>query len=477
MPNRIENAHDHLHARCLSFPETLAQSVANISPSVTPLIIVPLVFASAGQGTWLSYAIATAAIILVGLNVNQFTRRTSSPGSLYSFAGRGLGGLAGFVTGWCLLAAYVLTAVAVMSGALSYASILMDLAGMHMPVAVVGLGFSLVAWYVAWKDVKISARLMLAIEGFSVLSIIIVTSIVLWRYGLMDPGQLDMSAINVRGVRDGLMLAIFGYVGFESAASLGEEARSPLRNIPLAVALGIVLSGIFFVATAYVEVAGFNASHTDLANFRYPYNYLSHHVHVGWLGTVISIGVTVSLFACAVASINAAARILLMMGRHGVFPSAFKQIHLANRTPHVGASMVAVTMLVVLLGMLARGHSPTDIFDAFGTVATYGFLVSYILVCLAAPAYLRFRGELRNRDVLTSVAAIAFLLPAAISTVYPVPAAPADALPFYFAAYVVVGLGWFMAASWLSSESLFSKIKADLDGVLPSVPEVDEGAR
>ncbi|GAB6852538.1 hypothetical protein [Paraburkholderia kururiensis] len=71
MPNRIENAHDHLHARCLSFPETLAQSVANISPSVTPLIIVPLVFASAGQGTWLSYAIATAAIILVGQRWGQ----------------------------------------------------------------------------------------------------------------------------------------------------------------------------------------------------------------------------------------------------------------------------------------------------------------------------------------------------------------------------------------------------------------------
>lgn len=250
MSDFAEKSRDRLHGRCLSFPETLAQSVANISPSVTPLIIVPLVFASAGQGTWLSYVIATVGIVLVGLNVNQFAKRTSSPGSLYTFAGRGLGSVAGFLTGWCLLAAYLLTATAVMSGALSYASMLMNVAGIRLPAGVIGLFFSIIAWYVAWKNVKISARLMLAIEGFSVLSITAVAIIVLRHEGLLDYLQLDLASFNARGVRDGLMLAIFGYVGFESAASLGEEARSPLRNIPRAIALGILLSGLFFVTTA-----------------------------------------------------------------------------------------------------------------------------------------------------------------------------------------------------------------------------------
>ncbi|CAM2197953.1 Amino acid permease [Paraburkholderia kururiensis] len=473
MSDFAEKSRDRLHGRCLSFPETLAQSVANISPSVTPLIIVPLVFASAGQGTWLSYVIATVGIVLVGLNVNQFAKRTSSPGSLYAFAGRGLGSVAGFLTGWCLLAAYLLTATAVMSGALSYASMLMNVAGIRLPAGVIGLFFSIMAWYVAWKDVKISARLMLAIEGFSVLSITAVAIIVLRHEGLLDYLQLDLASFNARGVRDGLMLAIFGYVGFESAASLGEEARSPLRNIPRAIALGILLSGLFFVTTAYVEVAGFNASGARLANFNYPYNYLSERVNFAWLGTLISIGVTVSLFACTVASINAAARVLLAMGRHGILPSAFKLVHISNRTPHVAATMAAATMLASLLLMLGLGNSPSDIFDQFGTVATYGFLVSYILVSLAAPVYLRHRGELRARDVFVSLAAIAFILPAAISTVYPTPAAPADRFPWYFAAYVLVGLAWFLVVNRRSDESLFSKIKTELDGVLPTPADAD----
>src|SRR5580704_11664467 len=77
-----------LKSKCLSFSETLAQSVANISPTLTPVVIVPLVFASAGNGTWLAYLFATVGLIAVGLNINQFARRSASPGSLYAYINR-----------------------------------------------------------------------------------------------------------------------------------------------------------------------------------------------------------------------------------------------------------------------------------------------------------------------------------------------------------------------------------------------------
>src|SRR5450432_3659016 len=113
---RAPGAPTGLRARCLSFPETLAQSVANISPTLTPVVIVQLVFASAGAGTWLAYLFATIGLVLVGTNINQFARRSATPGSLYSFVTRGLGANCGFVTGWCLILAYLLTAMAVLAG-------------------------------------------------------------------------------------------------------------------------------------------------------------------------------------------------------------------------------------------------------------------------------------------------------------------------------------------------------------------------
>src|ERR1035438_7626370 len=88
-----------LRAACLSFPETLAQSIASIAPSATPALVIPLVFANAGNGTWLAYLFATASIALVAASLNHFARRSASPGSLYSYISSGLGPGTGQIAG------------------------------------------------------------------------------------------------------------------------------------------------------------------------------------------------------------------------------------------------------------------------------------------------------------------------------------------------------------------------------------------
>ena len=71
-----------LRQEYLSFPEVLAQSIANIAPTASPAFVIPLVYASAGNGTWLAYLIATIGLILISFNINEFARRSASVGSL-----------------------------------------------------------------------------------------------------------------------------------------------------------------------------------------------------------------------------------------------------------------------------------------------------------------------------------------------------------------------------------------------------------
>ena len=66
--------------------ETLAQSVAAIAPTASPVLTIPLVFALAGNGTWIAYALATVQITLIALLIGALARRSASPGSLYSYA-------------------------------------------------------------------------------------------------------------------------------------------------------------------------------------------------------------------------------------------------------------------------------------------------------------------------------------------------------------------------------------------------------
>lgn len=80
----------------LNLLEVVAQSVANIAPSATPALIVPLVFATARNGTWLAYLLATLAVLAVTVQINSFAARSASPGALCTFTAQGLGPTWGF---------------------------------------------------------------------------------------------------------------------------------------------------------------------------------------------------------------------------------------------------------------------------------------------------------------------------------------------------------------------------------------------
>ena len=89
-----------------------AQSVALISPTMTAVLIIPLAFASAGQGTWLAYAFGTVMLLFVVFCLNQFAKRSAFAGSMYVYTGKGLGPSAGVFSGWTLIWAYYFIAVA-----------------------------------------------------------------------------------------------------------------------------------------------------------------------------------------------------------------------------------------------------------------------------------------------------------------------------------------------------------------------------
>lgn len=454
-----------LKSTCLSFPETLSQSIANISPTLTPVVIIPLVFASAGNGTWLAYLIATVGLMLVGLNINQFAKRSASPGSLYSYIARGLGANAGFLAGWCLIVAYLFTGMAVLAGSVNYAIVLLGMLHLSVPpVLLFALG-TFLAWLVAYRDIQLSTRLMLVLEVVSMLLILLLGAIVLWKHGsIVDMSQVKLQGMNFDGLKLGLILAIFSYVGYESATALGEESRRPLVYIPRAVLLSALISGLFFMASSYIAVLGFTGLKPTLAESTAPFNDLANNAGVGFFGVLISIGAVISMFACTLASINAGSRILFSMSRHGILHPHVGRAHDTNETPHHAVTLSAVLVFVLPAIMLYFKLGVLDVFNDLSTIATYGFLLVYIGISVAAPVYLKSIGKLTSGSVALSAVSVVFMLPPLVATVYPEPAPPINRFPYYFLAYLVVGAAWF-AYLRLKSSKVIDEINLDLEAV------------
>jgi amino acid transporter len=88
----------------------------------------------------------------------------------------------------------------------------------------------------AYRDVKFSSRAALILEGISVgILIVIIALIVRVKGTVVDPVQLDLTALKYAGVFSALPFVMYCLTGFESAATLAKESANPRRNIPIAV--------------------------------------------------------------------------------------------------------------------------------------------------------------------------------------------------------------------------------------------------
>ena len=460
-PDESQTTDFGLRRGILSPMETLAQSVSTMAPTTTPAATIPLVCGLAGNGTWLAYVLATVAIFLVALCIARYARLSASPGSLYTYASTTLPPWLSATVAWSLLLAYVATGSSVIGGFYHYANLLLrDATGHVFSAVLLSLLVTSVSIWIAWRDVKISARLMLWIEAVSVSVIVIVVALLLFRQGWhLDADQLRLHGMTGSGLRLGLVLALFSFVGFESATTLGAEARNPLKSIPRAVIQSSVLAGAFFAVCAYAEVLGFHTIGQDLGASQAPMYVLARVGGIPVLGLLIDIGALVSLFAGTLACITAAARVLLRMAHDGLAHHSLGVTHVRNHTPGRAVVITGIAAVLPVAVLAARGASGLDVYGWLGSLATYGFIVAYALVCVALPRYLRQHGAFTSgAQIVPGLAAAAMLL-ALVGNLYPVPEGPYGKLPYIYLAYLIAGLGWFMVRARSKKAALAADVE------------------
>jgi amino acid transporter len=458
-----------LRSGVLGFPTLLAQSIALISPTMTAVLIVPLTFSDAGNGTWLAYLFATIMLSFVVMNLNQFARRSASPGSMYAYIGRGLGPRWGVLSGWTLLWSYAFIAIAGFTGFAIFVNQFLDAVGVHHhPPAVVVVCFAFsaaVCWFIASKDVRVSSLLTLVLEGLSVAVILVVCVVVLFGGGSsVDTAQLSVDGANVKSMSLAVVICIFSLVGFESATALGGEAKKPLINVPRAVTWSLAIAGLFFVFVGYVEVLGSAHAGLTLSDLAAPLNTLAGAYHISYLQAPISLGAMVSFFSLSLSCINAGARILYPMALHGAFPRAIGNAHDRNRTPHIAIAVYTVLLFAIPTVMQAFTDPLTTFGDA-GTLAAFGFLLAYYLISIAALAYLRRRGEMTGKTIAVTAIALLCLLVPTVGSFYPVPPVPVRYFPYYFLAYMLVGVAW-LAILHRRDRTVLTAMEADLEATV-----------
>jgi amino acid transporter len=443
--------------RNLGLIEAIGLSLSIIAPTMAMAFNVSLAVGAAGRAAPLAFLVGTVALAIVGLSFVAFARRVAHAGSAYAYIGKEFGPRAGFIAGWALMLTYTCfcMATAVLVGNFCDAALANYGVSMSGLWVAIGVAAIVAAMALAYRDMRLAARLMLVLEAASVLAIVVLGIVVLYK--VAATGGLSMAPFvpdaheGWSGVGYAVVFAVLSFAGFEGAATLGEETGNPNRAIPIAVLGTVLLAGVFYLFASYVQVVGFGLGNMKaLATDSAPINTLALKFGSRDVATFIDLAAAISAFSCVLGSMSAAARMLFTLGRAGL-AARVGAVHEEHGTPGVAVLVVGATAAVsVIVGAPLAGL--TIYYGATATIGALALILVYMGVTVAEAV-----DAVRSRKAVWAafgVLGTLILLWPLYNSVYPAPAYPGNLWPYAVLGYLVVGAGLLVLRPAIGEASL-----------------------
>jgi amino acid transporter len=435
-----------LARRQLPARDVLAQSVAAMAPTAAVATMPAMVAATAGSGSSLAILLAAAVVLMVGYAVGQFAKRFAAAGSLYSYVAQAFGPITALFAGVSLLLGYAGIAMTAVVGTSLHAGNFVRAVDLRPTAfagsAVILLVVAAVCCSLLFRGIRVSSRGVLLVEGLAIMLLLVLVAAAFWQ----APPQAWLpspSITSLDSLATGTMFALVAFVGFESGSVLAVESKRPLRTVPRVLTISSVAGAVLYATASQAQFAAVGGDAAVLAAAGGSFRSIAAATNATWLLPWLELGAALSFLACALACTTAVARVLLTMGREGVLPVWLGRTHPVFLTPFNGLAVSVPAIVALPVTAMAMGVDDWALLNAIAATAIPGYVMAYILTCVAMPVFLKRIGELTAVPLLISLASSTVL--AALLAMYVVHVV-ADGSGWGLAAYVavlVLSLSWF----------------------------------
>jgi APA family basic amino acid/polyamine antiporter len=336
----------------------------------------PAVLAAGGTISLVVLAVVAVGAMILAVLFGQLTRRIpNSDGGLYAYARHEFGDFAGYLTGWCYWIQAWAGNAAIVASWVFYIDALfaikpsglgnwgIALIGLWIPAAVNLAGIRQTAWLQNLTVVlKYLPLLFIGVVGW-----FFVTKA---NFGAFNAsGGSLYSAI---GIAAGV--ALFSFIGVETAAITAKRVKDPRRNVGRASLLGTGAAAIVYLAVS-AAVMGL-VGHHELVNNGAPFvnAFGAIFPHGAWAGKLVAALAATSGFGALLGWTLVTAEVSRAPANDGLFPRPFGW---TDRRGNAWLGIVVAAALPTLL-MLWRYTASTGL-----TVFTY--LVDLTVVTVAIP--------------------------------------------------------------------------------------------
>jgi len=362
-------------------PFMLQRNVPGIGPYVLP-----------------AYLFAAVPAVLAALAYATLSSAMPRAGGSYVFASRGLSPYLGFVASFSQW-----FGLSVAIGVVSYvmipfirdavAAFGMDGLAMTLDQGPVRVGLALAF---LWVSVGINMRGVGNVERILVplmFVMFVLGGVVIVAGFLFDPTDFAAGLMAREGVAVPDVSAEFSwsrllaasailfssFIGFDSIAQAGGEARNPERSLPLAIGIAIGTVGLFyflFTAAVYNTVPWqFIAERAQTQDLTAP-GLLGYVLEPQWTALIVA-GAAIALINDLPAMLLAVSRLMFAWAEDGVFPRGVAKVHPTWHTPHVAIVLSGLMASASILG----SHFAGDFFLGVDILVT-SMLVNFGVMCL-----------------------------------------------------------------------------------------------
>lgn len=334
--------------------------------------------------------IAMVAMLFTAVSYGRMARVYPSAGSAFTYVGRELHPVGGYLVGWAMLMDYMLNPII----CVVWCSVACQDLFPRVPFAAWVVAFVIVFTVLNLRGVQTSARVnaLLAL-GMSIVVVIFLAYAIRYIAMIVRPVGgawlipfYDPATFSPHALFQGTSVAVLTYIGFDGISTLSEEVENPRRNIMLGTVLTCLVIGLLSAVEVYTAQlvwparVPFSESMVDTA-----------FVHVAlraggrFLFVLVNVTLLVANMGSGVAAQFGAARLLYGMGRENALPRRFfGAISAKTSIPRNNVLLLSgITLAGAFLLTYERGAE----------LLNFGAFIAFIGVNLAALVHYRFRSK------------------------------------------------------------------------------------
>jgi amino acid transporter len=373
--------------------------MASSAPAVSVGLTLAALAAATAYGGGPIIVVTAVPMLIIANAYRRCNMWNANCGASFEWVGRAINPYLGFLTGWLMIAGYIIGAVAGVEivGPSVVAVFSADPASTWADIGL-ATGVSLAMLVIAVVGIRITARTQVAIAvveyailvGFAVAGL---AAVLRHHHGTfpVSKGWFSLSGIGGHGSAvAGLLIAVFIFSGWEGTLYVNEEVKHRRTNPGRAAILAVVLLTIIYTLSVMglqgaVSPGGLQAHSTSALV------YVAQALggSAGW-AKVMALSLALSVIAATLTNIVLTSRIIYGMASYRTLPESLANISRRFATP-VPASVLVGLLLIALTWVYLLANSVQNAFTAVINVSGLLFAAFYILTALATIVYYRRR--------------------------------------------------------------------------------------